>query len=330
MASKNHFKSIVELSFLLEIFVLTYNRRDNLKRTLEAIQSSTFNSVKITVLDNFSTDGTDLMLKNFVRDKSSNWRVIRHPINIGATGNLMRAYEMASSDYIWIICDDDDYDFSRGAEALTVLDTLRPDVLVVGNPREIKLGDMFPEVNNTLTLPSLIDKSPLALVLTFYPSSILRVEKLLSSNFQLGYFLSKTYFPHFFWISKLINDNWSLYILDEQMIQRSPGGHGLESNFLHMNGYLQCTLFFKSKIQIINARNAYWEGGIFAYAYLISKFLIEDKLSGTLNLQNILNHLILVDWPQRACFILILPITLLPSSFLKRAIFLFKHIKGFF
>jgi glycosyltransferase involved in cell wall biosynthesis len=325
--SKNYFKSIVEPHSLLEIFVVTYNRRDNLKRTLEAIQSSPLNSVKITILDNSSTDGTDLLLKNICEYKSHNWRVIRHPINIGATGNLMRAYEIASTDYIWVICDDDDYDFSRGAEALSVLDILSPDVLVVGSPREIKLSDMFPKDNKVLTRPSLIDKSSLALVLTFCPSAILRTDKLLSSDFQLGYFLSKTYFPHFFWISKLINDNWSIYIFDEQMIQRSRGGHGLESNFIHINGYLQCTLLLRKKKQILDARSAYWEGGMIAYVYLVSKFLMEDKLSGSLNLQNILNHLILVGWLQRAYLILILPITLLPSSFLRQLIFLYKHIK---
>ena len=42
----------------LEIFILTYNRESKLERTLQMLSNSSLKDLKITIMNNASTDGT--------------------------------------------------------------------------------------------------------------------------------------------------------------------------------------------------------------------------------------------------------------------------------
>ena len=69
---------------ILELFLVTYNRKEKCRLTLEAIlaESSPIKDFKLTILDNASTDGTSEMLESFAKEHS-NIRLIRHSKNIG-------------------------------------------------------------------------------------------------------------------------------------------------------------------------------------------------------------------------------------------------------
>lgn len=97
----------------LQIILITYNRSRYLRRTLERILSdqSPIRDYDITIFDNHSTDDTCEIINAF-KDNHPNLKHLRHHVNIGGNANIARALESRSKDYLWILCDDDDYDWT--------------------------------------------------------------------------------------------------------------------------------------------------------------------------------------------------------------------------
>lgn len=104
----------------LQIFLITYNRKKFLKRTLDDIldENSPVRNFDIVVLDNASDDGSSELIDEYCKNYS-NLKHIRHKINIGGDANICRAFEMGANcgkEYFWVLCDDDKYDFSNWDE----------------------------------------------------------------------------------------------------------------------------------------------------------------------------------------------------------------------
>ncbi len=104
----------------LSIILITYNRLKKLEDTLNSLlgEESPIRDFDITILDNASTDGTSEFLTELCK-KYKNINYIRHPINVGGNGNICRAFELGASsgkEYVWVLCDDDKYDFSNWSE----------------------------------------------------------------------------------------------------------------------------------------------------------------------------------------------------------------------
>jgi abequosyltransferase len=94
---------------LLTIVIPTYNRVDNLELLLQTLKTELAglnDSVKVIVSDNASTDGTKMLIENIHADWPS-LLLQRHEKNIGAEENFCSCIEMITSDYFWIIGDDD-------------------------------------------------------------------------------------------------------------------------------------------------------------------------------------------------------------------------------
>lgn len=107
---------MVNIANKLQIFIVTYNRSVKLNQTLKALLSdeSPVRECNIIVLDNKSNDDTQRVVEKY-RAKS-NLLYIKNNYNIGANANIARAYELAKYDYLWILADDDNYDFSSWKE----------------------------------------------------------------------------------------------------------------------------------------------------------------------------------------------------------------------
>lgn len=69
---------------ILEIFLITYNRRDYLEVTLNKIfsENSPLKKYTINILDNNSNDGTDILCKKFAGEYS-NLNYIKNKKNVG-------------------------------------------------------------------------------------------------------------------------------------------------------------------------------------------------------------------------------------------------------
>lgn len=95
---------------LLEIILITYNRKMFLKRTLDRLLAgdSPVRSCSLTVLDNNSTDGTGELVSEYVV-RYANVSYVKNPYNVGGNGNIAKAMERGKKEYLWVLCDDDDY-----------------------------------------------------------------------------------------------------------------------------------------------------------------------------------------------------------------------------
>ena len=87
--------------------------------------------VPLEILDNASTDETAGVIAGAMHE-NPNITLVSHKFNIGAAGNLLRAYERFETEYCWVLCDDDVINADAANELLAVLRE-KPDVIIVSS-----------------------------------------------------------------------------------------------------------------------------------------------------------------------------------------------------
>ena len=91
----------------LTIAIPTYNRRNQLKKTLFALDNQTNKNFCLVISDNCSDyDVFDILdeISEELRDKIE---IVRNAINIGATGNICNLFLHSKTKWIWTVGDDD-------------------------------------------------------------------------------------------------------------------------------------------------------------------------------------------------------------------------------
>ena len=192
----------------LELFLITYNRKEKCRQTLEAVlaETSPVKNFPLTILDNCSTDGTGQMLAEFAA-RHPNIRLIRHEKNIGGNANIASAFEMARAEYVWVLCDDDQYDFSSWRECEKAL-SQNPPAVVVANYAHPQKGLAY-----------------LFRQLSFVPAAIYRTDLITSDTLMNMYFSISNLFPQLAVAAAAINTGRPLPILDRPLVtmQLNPG-----------------------------------------------------------------------------------------------------------
>lgn len=95
------------MSYKLSICIPTYNRLSYLRETLDAIlMQAPLDGVEITVSDNASDDGTAEAITDY-QVRFTNLKYYRWPRNVGPDLNFMKAVELASGEYCWLMSSDD-------------------------------------------------------------------------------------------------------------------------------------------------------------------------------------------------------------------------------
>ena len=115
----------------LEPVLITYNRSADLQRTLAAFLDAGLTGIKLHVLDNASTDAT----ASVVAAAQAQWPNLsyhRNQYNIGGNANILRAIEMSSSEYSWILGDDDDWHLENIDDLIAVLAKGEADLIRLG------------------------------------------------------------------------------------------------------------------------------------------------------------------------------------------------------
>lgn len=115
----------------LEPVLITYNRSEDLQRTLEAFVNAGLTGIKLHILDNASTDNTQEIV-SIAQDRWPNLTYHRNQYNIGGNANILRAVEVTSSEYSWILGDDDAWHLDDISELCTVLNEGRADIIRLG------------------------------------------------------------------------------------------------------------------------------------------------------------------------------------------------------
>ena len=192
----------------LELFLITYNRKEKCRRTLQAVLAadSPVKALPLTILDNCSTDGTAEMLAEFAA-QHPNIRLLRHAKNIGGNANIARAFEMARAKYVWVLCDDDKLDFS-GWDACAQLLAANPAAVVVANYLNPQKGPAY-----------------LMRQLTFVPAAVYRTDLITSTVLINMYFNVSNMFPQLAAAAAALNSGQDVRILPRPLVtmQLSPG-----------------------------------------------------------------------------------------------------------
>jgi glycosyltransferase involved in cell wall biosynthesis len=91
----------------ITVFIPTYNRLEMLKNAVLSVLSQG-NFVKVHILDNASTDGTQIWLEELQRSEGSRVELTLRNENIGAVENFSEGFEKIDTPYALPLADDDE------------------------------------------------------------------------------------------------------------------------------------------------------------------------------------------------------------------------------
>lgn len=256
----------------LQIYLITYNRKEKLKFTLNSIldESSPIRDFDIMILDNASTDGSSELIEDYCKNYP-NIKHIRHPHNIGGNANIVRAFEMGANcgkEYVWVLCDDDKYDFSNWQELEEAINK-KYDIIGVAdylfpNPKD--------KTNPAYQIPQL----------TFVPAGIYRTELITSDVLINMYDCILTMFQQTCLSIDVINKKGSIYFLSKPLVFN--GLHfddGKTTNVSYTRG-------MKSKTVLEQRKNTSWVLGFVKVLTLLNnKKLRNEALSAGIKFKDI-------------------------------------------
>jgi glycosyltransferase involved in cell wall biosynthesis len=200
---------------LLQLAIFTYNRADSLRRTLDALAASPASSCRLTILDNASTDHTEFVCSEAL-SRFPQIRVIRHPKNIGASPNYLRAVETIETEYAWILGDDDVLDFSSFGEVVDALATGKYDLVSVGSPaQEPGERGVIARVDKLLAEDTRFFSS-----FTFVTGVIFRTSLFDSKCVFEGYKHVQYLYPHFPFVYRAARESFLVYVTARAVVIR--------------------------------------------------------------------------------------------------------------
>lgn len=88
----------------VSICVPTYNRADCLDELIQSILTQDYTDYEVIIVDDCSTDHTSEVVAQYLDPRI---RYVTNGANLGMVGNWNRSLEVASSNVIWIVHDDD-------------------------------------------------------------------------------------------------------------------------------------------------------------------------------------------------------------------------------
>lgn len=190
------------LKHKLDIVLVTYNRKTYLEKTLNQIFDidSPIKDFDITVLDNASTDGSSELIQEYAKHYT-NLKHIKHPHNISGNANIARAFEYGSKEYIWVICDDDYYNWEDWAEIEKAIEE-EHDVIVVDNE-------------------NISDKNDIADIifqLSFLPSGIYKTSTFTDELFRNMYDNISNWYPHLTVGINIANTTKDFYVIEKSCV----------------------------------------------------------------------------------------------------------------
>lgn len=110
----------------ITVGVPVFNGAASLRACLECLRDQSFRDLEVLISDNGSQDGSLAIAQEFV-DADPRFRLIRHPVNIGAKLNFLSVLEAASSElFMWRA--DDAWTDLTFIEKLHALFVARPDL----------------------------------------------------------------------------------------------------------------------------------------------------------------------------------------------------------
>jgi len=208
-----------DLETVLELILITYNRSAFLDDTLRQLKDSPFAQCRLTVMDNCSTDETPTVVARY-QDQFPNFHVIRHPRNIGGDYNYLRAIEVTTSCYTWIVCDDDDFDFTHAGDVISAIESCDFDLVYIASRSSVQLGwDGF---GATTARQLTQEGARYHRACAFWPSLIFKSSLYDSFCYHKAPFM----FPSMKFINKSLVDDFSVYVAEHEIVIRGEACTG--------------------------------------------------------------------------------------------------------
>jgi len=192
----------------LELFLITHNREQALRRTIGRLLcvNSPVREISLHVLDNKSTDGTHAVVKEFATHHT-NLHYICNKYNIGLGGNIIKAMEMATKPYFWILCDDDDFNWAAWPEIEKALLSGQYDIIMT----------TYTEGFRNETIPYLINE------MNFVPSAIYKTAHIDNTVMINAYAMAHNLFPFHALSTKIINNHGKIFVPQKRMVLQNYG-----------------------------------------------------------------------------------------------------------
>jgi glycosyltransferase involved in cell wall biosynthesis len=203
----------------LELMLITYNRADHLERTLGEIAAGPFGRCRLTILDNASTDRTPDVCRAFAEGRE-HVRVIPHARNLGVSPNYLRAVELATAPYTWVLADDDSWDYGDCDDVIAAIRAGDVDVISVGAPGQ----EAWERGLRTTTQDLWRRGSRFFLTFSFIPSTIFRTELFGTTALSRGYRNADALYPHFPFLAELLEADRSVLVSKTEMVRRVHHG----------------------------------------------------------------------------------------------------------
>ena len=208
------------ISELLDIFIITYNRASKLKKTFEQILSkeSPIRNFEINIIDNNSSDDTASVVQNY-KSKFPNVKYIKNKYNIGANANIMKAFYMTNKKYVWVLADNDEYCWDSWDEVENAILQNKDAIMV-----------------STYEYPWL-DIAQFFIQTTFLPGVIYNTNLINDNTMGNMAFNISNMFPHLALSSKLINENKDVYIVKNAIIEVGNNKDEVTGEYKYTRGY---------------------------------------------------------------------------------------------
>jgi len=140
----------------LQLILITYNRKNNLKRTLDQLfeENSPVKEYNLLIIDNNSNDGTEELIQNLMMEHK-NLQYKKNNYNIGLSGNIAMAILNTNMEYSWILADDDNYNFSHWEEVESAINNKEKLICVARDylPDKVK-NDLAEQICQFVFLPA--------------------------------------------------------------------------------------------------------------------------------------------------------------------------------
>lgn len=311
---------------ILEIILITYNRSRFLDKTLGQLKDSPFAKCKITLLDNSSTDDTPEVCRRYA-GIFPKYTVIRHKKNIGGNPNYLRAVEMSESLYTWILCDDDDFDFTEISDVINAIESEKYDFIYVGSPNRAEWAKGL-----KTTSRELIERGTFYHIeLTFFPAIIFKTALFDSECIATGYNLVGNLYPPFEFINKSVRDNFKVYVSKKLIVIRNDINISTYSPLFGYTAWINCCRTIPDKK--LRKRTIDQATSLRGFYKSLAFWIAFEKIYNPQDFYMKLVDIILTfSWRQRIKLLLLLPLFFIPIPkslllFARRIVYKLLNIK---
>jgi glycosyltransferase involved in cell wall biosynthesis len=209
----------------LEICIPSFQRPKKALDTVVAFYRQFDNSsVKITVLDNHSDDEYLEVFKNHSEIGAgldlNLVKVTRHVGNIGMSGNILRAFEIAQSEWIWIVSDDDVIVDGCLKLVYAAIDAAKPECAQIQftSERSRPMGK-FEQIDSIDKFIQFNSRSIGHFNGSIFLSNSIYRRSVFQNLLSWGYIHAHTYIPHFMMSVTAVSQGSHLTVIGEDVVR---------------------------------------------------------------------------------------------------------------